>query len=78
MPTRFVHINVFVHDMDATIADGGLGGMRPSPPSSRRWLYQSTYSATASSRSSIPCQGPLFRTSSALNRELKASATALS
>src|SRR3954447_20062250 len=35
------------------------------------------YSATAISRSSMPFQGPRLRTSSALNSELKASASAL-
>jgi hypothetical protein len=39
---------------------------------------QSMYSATAISRSSMLFHGPLLRTSSALNSELKASARALS
>ena len=41
-------------------------------------LNQSMYSATAISRSSMLRQGPLLRTSSALNREPNASARALS
>src|SRR5689334_17634400 len=59
-------------------ASYSMGGTSPSSPWRRRWLYQSMYSATAISRSSSPCQGPLLRTSSALNRELNASAIALS
>jgi hypothetical protein len=53
------------------------GWDEPISPWSRRWLNQSMYSATAISRSSMLFQGPLLRTSSALNSELNASASAL-
>jgi len=54
------------------------GGIRPSWPCRRRWLYQSMYSAVAISTSSIPRHGPWWRISSALYSELNASAIALS
>jgi hypothetical protein len=50
----------------------------PELAASRRWLHQSIYSATATSASSISFHGPLFRINSALNKELKATAIALS
>ena len=59
------------------------GGTRPISPWSRRWLYQSTYSATAISTSVTFFQPPLgrimgLRMHSALNSEFSASAIALS
>jgi len=50
--------------------------MSPISPYRRRNLKQSMYSATAISRSSMLLHGPRWRTSSALNRLLNASARA--
>src|SRR4029453_15601974 len=59
----------------ASYSPGG-GGSRA--PCSRRWLYQSTHSKVASSRSSRPRQGPRRRISSVLYSPIVLSAKALS
>lgn len=54
------------------------GGMWPMGPSSRRLLYQSTHLRVSHSTSRIDFHGPIWLTTSVLNRPMTHSAKALS